>query len=143
VDVLGNLLGVLVHAADVQEREAAEAVLDEFHPLWPEIRKIWADQAYTGDIVEWARQEYDVDLEVVKKQPDQEGFVVLAKRWVVERTFAWLGRFRRLSKDYEYYPESSASFAYLASIQLMLNRLFRPKRDIKPHRANYQRRYRD
>lgn len=142
VDTLGNLLGILVHAADVQDREGAEAMLDHFLPAWRTIRRIWADQGYTGGIIEYAATEYDVVLDIVKKDPQQSGFAVLAKRWIVERTIAWLSRFRRLSKDYEYYPENSESFAYIASIRRLLTNLTTQPVPIKPHRARFGRRYR-
>jgi putative transposase len=86
----------------------------------------WADSAYAGFLVEWLRDQYGWRLEIVSKRPDQVGFVVQPRRWVVERTFAWLSTYRRLSKDYEELPESSEAWVYAASIHLMLQRFAAP-----------------
>ncbi len=83
------------------------------------------------DLAAWLRERYGIDLEIVERGPDQVGFVVLPRRWVVERSIAWYGRARRLSKDYEHWPEYSESWVYLASIQFLLRRLA-PQRDIEP-----------
>lgn len=87
------------------------------------MKLIWVDQGYKDWIVDEARKAYQLDIEVVEKPADQQGFAVHPRRWVVERTFAWLGRNRRLSKDYERLPECSESMIYIASIHLMLKRL--------------------
>ena len=89
----------------------------------PSLQRIVADQGYTGPIVQWAKAQWDIVREVVKKAKDQAGFVPLPRRWVVERTFAWLGRNRRLAKDYEQVTECSETWVYLASIRLLLTRL--------------------
>jgi putative transposase len=123
VDTEGYLLAVVVHAADVGDREGARWVFAYVAPRWPELRKVWADQGYTGDLAAWLRQQYGMDLEIVVKAADQVGFTVLPRRWVVERSIAWYGRSRRLSKDYEQLPEYSESWVYLASIQFLLRRL--------------------
>lgn len=88
--------------------------------------KVWADSAYQGELVTLVREMFDVDLEIVKRQPEQTGFVVQAKRWIVERSLGWYSRNRRLSKDYEHLSEVSEVMVYIASIQVMLNRL-RPR----------------
>jgi len=101
VDTEGNLLTVVVHRANMPDRDGAAFVLEDVTQHWPTLQKVWADQAYTGELVMDMHQQHGITLEVVAKLADQQGFVVLPRRWVVERTFAWLGRYRRLSKDYE------------------------------------------
>ena len=124
VDTLGNLIEVVVHAANIQDRDGAMLVLYKLSETTKaSIQKIWADGGYAGQLVEWVRENLDSVLEIVSKDPDQKGFKVLPLRWVVERTFAWLGRFRRLSKDYEHLSSSSESIVYIASIHTMLRRL--------------------
>jgi putative transposase len=123
VDTLGHLLAVLVHAADVNDREGARWLLYVSRRWWRTLQKLWADQGYTGDLATWLREQYGIELEIVSRAPDQVGFVVVPRRWVVERTFAWLGRSRRLSKEYEHWPEYSETVIYLASIQFLLQRL--------------------
>lgn len=124
VDTLGNLIEVVVHAANIQDRDGAMLVLYKLSETTKaSIQKIWADGGYAGQLVEWVRENLDIVLEIVAKDPDQKGFKVLPRRWVVERTFAWLGRFRRLSKDYEHLSSNSESIVYIASIHTMLRRL--------------------
>ena len=96
---------MVVTAANVQEREGAHPLLEVLRHRFSRLRLIWADQAYTGDLAAWVwalRPWRKVHLEVVKRLEGLKGFHVLPKRWIVERTFAWLNRYRRLSKDYEY-----------------------------------------
>ena len=123
VDTNGLVIRVLVHTADIQDSEGAEWLLGDHRVAFMMVTKIWADQGYKSWIVEEARNLYGIDLEIVQKPADQQGFVVHPRRWVVERTFAWLCRNRRLSKDYEHYIEYSESMIYIASIHLMLKRL--------------------
>jgi putative transposase len=123
VDTLGLPLRICVHAANLTEPEGLECVLTDVGPFLPHLTLIWADQGYRGDIGEWVKDQYGLTLEIVEKEPGQQGFKVLPRRWVVERTFAWLGRQRRLSKDYEYYPECSQAWLYLASLRLLMSRL--------------------
>ena len=85
--------------------------------------KIWADQGYTGDLETLFKNQWAIQLEIVRAEEGQVGFAVQPRRWVVERTLAWLGKYRRLSKDYEVDPLSSEGFIYLASISTMLKRL--------------------
>ena len=125
---MGNLLTVVVHAANVQDYHGARAVLTRLHLRpWPRLRKIWADTIYRGDkhLRRWVKREFQWDLEVVARAPQLKGFQVIPKRWVVERTFAWLGRNRRLSKDYEFCPAHSESWIYAAMAFLMARRLAR------------------
>lgn len=84
--------------------------------------KIWTDQGYRGDFITLVKQQWGIQLEIVQREAGQIGFVVEARRWVVERTFAWLGKYRRLSKDFEHCTHSSESMIYLASIHTMLKR---------------------
>lgn len=133
VDTEGNLLAVVSHSAAMQDRDGAEHLFGLYHQQFPELQKVWADGSYTGDIREFIKDSYDITLEVVEKQPDQKGFVLLPRRWVVERTFAWLGRCRGLSKEYERYEKYSESMMYLASLQRMLKRLHPNPSNKKPY----------
>ena len=126
VDMLCLLLLVLVHSAGTQDRDGAKAVLAPLASRFSKLRKIWADSIYNGGIAEWVRnlrRRNRIELEVVKRPEGVKGFLVLARRWVVERTFAWLSFHRRLSKDYEYLPETSETLIRIAMIRLMLARL--------------------
>jgi putative transposase len=123
VDALGLLLTVVVHAANIQDRDGATLVLEKARGKFLRLALIWADGGYAGKLIEWVQQSCGWLLEIVKRRDDVQGFVVLPRRWVVERTFGWLGRYRRLSKDYEEKTESSEAMIHLAMIQLMLKRL--------------------
>lgn len=131
VDTMGNLLRVVVHSAGIQDRDGADYVFDDIKDEYPSLVKVWADQGYTGDLGEDILARYGIFLEIVEKSPDQKGFVVLPRRWVVERTLAWLTRYRRLSKDYENRYEYSESWVYLASISRMLRKLY-PNKSLEP-----------
>ena len=120
---MGLLLAVAVHVADIQDRDGAKLVLTKLVGRFPRLRVIWADAAYAGRLVSWARASGGWLLRVVRRRPDSHTFEVLPRRWVVERTLAWLGRRRRLSKDYESLPESSEAWIHVAMIHLMLKRL--------------------
>ena len=123
VDTQGLLLGVAVHPADMQDRDGARLVLRRMLGQFPRLERIWADGAYGGQLVQWAREVGGWTLELVRRPARQHTFQVLPRRWVVERTFAWLGRHRRLSKDYESLPETTESWIYAAMSGLMLRRL--------------------
>ena len=97
------------------------------------MQKVWADQGYTGDLADRLRAEYGIDLEIVVRSTEQAGFTVLPRRWVVERTIAWQGRSRRLSKDYEHAADYSEAWCYIASIQLLLRRLRPPQERAVPY----------
>jgi putative transposase len=128
VDTEGLLLRVVVSAADVQDRDGGYLVLHAlrlYGPDLPRLRHLWVDAAYRGTFVAWVEQQRGWHVEVVGRLAGTTGFVVQPRRWVVERTFAWLGRFRRLSKDYEYRVESSEALIYLAMTRHMLRRLAR------------------
>lgn len=122
VDTMGYLLNVVVHAANIFDGKGARVVLEQLYETVKTLKKIWADGAYNGELEEWVQENFECVLEIVKKLRSK-GFHVLPRRWVVERTLAWLTRFRRLSKDYERKPSSSESMVYIASIRLMLKQL--------------------
>lgn len=123
VDTLGLLLLVVVHAANLQDREGAKLVLTQAKPLFPTLQLIWADGGYRGRLVTWVQLTCAWLLSIVKRNDDLTGFHVLPKRWIVERTFAWLGRYRALSKDYERLPQTTETIIYAAMSHLMLRRL--------------------
>jgi putative transposase len=103
-------------------------VLEKIADHFPRLEKIWADGAYAGKLVDWAQEAGQWALEIVKRSDTAVGFEVLPHRWIVERTFAWLGRFRRLSKDYEALVESSEAMIRIAMIRLMVRRLATTRR---------------
>lgn len=139
VDTLGLVLRILVHSADVPDQEGGHWLLEPSEELtraFPRLQHLWADTAYHDHFVAWVRETLGWTVQVVKRPSrwrwmpaDQEppevprGFQVLQRRWVVERTFGWLGRWRRTSKDYEYLPATSACVVELVMIRLMLRRL--------------------
>ena len=124
VDTVGNVLDVIVSAANLQDRDGAKQLLNKLkQAVIDHLKVIWADGAYQGQLVDWVQDQLQILLDIVKPDPDQDGFEVLPKRWVVERTLAWLGRYRRLSKDYERLLCSSEGMVYIASIHTMLKRL--------------------
>jgi putative transposase len=126
VDTLGLLVKVIVLSASVQDRDGAQMLFSQVRQALTRLQKVWADAAYAGpQLGDWVKAKCHWILEIVKRTDDMKGFVVLPKRWVVERSFSWLGRNRRLSKDYERLPESSEAFIYIASIRLMTKRLAR------------------
>lgn len=119
VDTLGLWLAVVVHAANRQDRDGAKKVLEKLTGNFPRLQRLGADGGYTGTRVDWVMQPGGFLLDLVNRPKDQKGFRVLPRRWVVERTFAWLGRYRRLSKDYERLPETSETLIEIARIHLM------------------------
>jgi putative transposase len=122
VDTQGNLLTVLVHAASLQDRVAARAVLLRLARTVPGLRRLFADGGYSGTLVAWVQTMFGWTLEIVKRN-EAHRFLVLPKRWIVERTFAWLNWSRRLSKDYELHPASAETMIHIAYAHLMLRRL--------------------
>jgi putative transposase len=123
VDTLGLLWGLLVTPADIQDYDGGWMVLESLVGRCVRLEKIWADGRYAGTLVEIAQEWYHRVLEIVKRSPEEKGFAVQAHRWIVERTLAWFGNCRRLSKDYEELPQSSEGFIRLCMIHLMLCRL--------------------
>ena len=126
VDTLGLPLKVAVQAADVQDRDGARQVLDRLQDDFPRLRVVWADRGYQGPkLGAWVQEQGTWQLHIVRRDPAARGFEVLPKRWIVERTFAWLGRHRRLSKDYERRLDSSETWIRIALSRCMLKRLGR------------------
>jgi putative transposase len=142
VDTQGCVLKALVQAADLADRDGGRLLLEAFQPDqagFPRLRHLWVDVGYRGRFVAWVQASFGWSVEVVKHWwtgvakvwvfPGQEppekptGFQLLKWRWIVERTFAWLGCSRRMSKDYEYLPETSEAMVYTAMSRLMLARL--------------------
>ncbi len=123
VDTMGLLLAVVVHAANIQDRDGARLVIGKMTGRFPRLELIWADGGYRGQLVDWVASLTGWVLEIVQRPRDSHKFEVLPRRWVVERTLAWLGRCRRLSKDYEARPETSEVWIHVAMIHLMLRRL--------------------
>lgn len=125
-DTDGNLIGVIVHAADIQDRDGAPDVLAAIRSLHPWLRHVFADGGYAGDkLTDALAGKGDWTVEIVRRDDDAKGFVVIARRWVVERTFAWLGRCRRLAKDFEASIESAVAWLYVAHIRRLTRKLAR------------------
>jgi putative transposase len=123
VDTLGLVWAVVVTAASVQDRDGARSVLQRVAGRLPRLRVLWADSGYAGPLVGWVKKACGWLLVIVAKLAGQTTFVVLPRRWIVERTFGWLNKYRRLSKDYEVWTESSEAMIYVAMIHLMVRRL--------------------
>jgi putative transposase len=125
VDTLGLLLGVVVTPASCPERDGAQQVLGQVAQWFPCLRKIWTDGGYTGEAFEtWVTDHWPkVEVEVIKRSDQAKGFVPLAQRWIVERTFGWLMRHRRLVRDYERTTSSAEAWIHLAMIRIQLRRL--------------------
>jgi len=120
-DTLGNLLVVVVHPAGTADCEGAKLVFAALPSMWQcRLQVVWADAGYEGPLWVWVYTLFKITIAIIRRSADQSGFVVLPRRWVVERTFAWFGRYRRLSKDYERCPRSSEGWIYLASIHRLL-----------------------
>lgn len=126
VDVEGLPLRIVVHSAGIQDRDGAALVLNKIHESFPGLELVWADGGYNAHQVQAvAAANPGLRVEIVKRSDDVKGFVVLPRRWVVERTFSWFGRNRRLAKDYENLAETLTAFVSLAAIQLAIRRLAR------------------
>ncbi|WP_373324726.1 IS5 family transposase [Reticulibacter mediterranei] len=144
VDTMGLLLKVVVHIASISDRQGVKLLLEPLGGAFPRMKKVWLDAAYAGKGQEWMEAAMGWEAEIVKhawtglrgvwvpkgtkvnwEEIIPPGFHVLPRRWIVERTFAWIGRNRRMSKDYEYLPKSSESMVCLTMIRLMLKRLAR------------------
>jgi putative transposase len=123
----------VVHTARLQDRDGAELVFAEAAERHPDLRRIWADQAYAGELEAAVRQGYEFELEIVERPAGVRGFVLLPRRWLVERTSAWLNRWRRLAKDFELLNESSEAWIYLASAHHLLKRLCPDPSPTKPY----------
>lgn len=138
VDVLGFPIFLSVHAADMTDRESAPVILAAAKQSCSTLKLVWADAGYRGKLIEWASDVLKLKVEIVQSPwaggrtwaPQDapppvmpSGFIVVKRRWVVERTFGWFGRFRRLSKDYEFLTSSSEAMIHIALIRIMLQRL--------------------
>jgi transposase len=125
-DTQGHLVGLSVHPADIQDRDGAVAVLTSIRALYPWLRHVFADGGYAGDKLRDALAACGRwTLEIIKRSDLATGFEVLKRRWVVERTFAWLGRCRRLAKDFEASIESAVAWIFMAHIRMLTRRLAR------------------
>ena len=129
---MGLVLAVVVLAANIQDRDGAKVLLNKIKEKCPRLRLIWADGAYAGQLIEWVKQFCGWLLEIVKRKGNPHEFQVLPRRWVVERTFGWIGRYRRHSKDYEYLTESSETMILISMIQLMAHRMTRKGKTTDP-----------
>ena len=126
VDTEGLPLRVVVHSAGIQDRDGAALVLDRIRQRFNWLELVWADGGYNAHQVDGAiARNPGLRIEIVKRSHDIKGFVVLPRRWVVERTFSWFGRNRRLNKDYENLADTLAAFVSLACIQIAVRRLAR------------------
>jgi transposase len=141
VDTEGLVLTVVVHPADIQDRDGGRLVVERVLGVFPRLRHLWVDAGYRGQFVDWVKEHVSWSVEVVKHwwtglrgvwvpegvEPPAipSGFHILPRRWVIERTFSWLGKFRRLSKDFEALPETSEALVYTAMSNVMLRRLAR------------------
>ncbi len=125
-DTGGLLVGAIVHAADVQDRDGAPQLLRSIHAAFPRLRHLFADSAYAGAKLRAALAPLGRwTLEIIKRAAAAQGFVLLPRRWVVERTLAWLNRNRRLAKDFEATIASAETWLWIASVKLMVRRLAR------------------
>jgi putative transposase len=136
VDTEGLVIGAVVHEANIADRDGAKLLLAKIGEGLPRMEKVWADRGYNGKIGEWIKERLGWVLEIVKPPrrwvrvpADEEpppypvGFIVLPRRWVIERTLAWIMRNRRMSRDYEFLSETTEALIYVAMIRLMLRRL--------------------
>ena len=124
VDTMGLVISVIVHSAGIQDRDGGRYVLGKAKIKGHEKLKTFVDGGYAGKLIAWAKEILGYDLEVVKRSDlNKHEFKVLPKRWIVERTLSWLSRYRRLSKDYEYFGKSEEVLVYLAMMSVMLRRI--------------------
>jgi transposase len=123
VDTEGCLLALLILAADISDRNGALLLLALYHARYPDLRHIWGDSHYGGTLGPEVDEQYGIVLEVVKKPAEQQGFVPLPKRWLVQRTLSWITHCRRLARDYERNPAYSEAWVYVASIHRMVKHL--------------------
>jgi transposase len=126
VDTEGLPLKIVVHSAGIQDRDGAALVLDKINESFPGLELVWADGGYNAHQVKTiAKTNAPLRVEIVKRSDDVKGFVVLPRRWVVERTFSWFGRNRRLARDYENLAKTLTAFVSLAAIQIAIRRFAR------------------
>jgi len=126
VDTLGLVIAVVVHSAGIQDRDGAKLVIGRIKKIIPTLKIIWADQGYAGQLVAWVKQLTGITLAIVKRKAKSlraRGFEPIPKRWIVERTFAWLCNYRRLNKNYECRIDTAETMVRLAMIHIMVRRL--------------------
>jgi putative transposase len=116
---------VVVHAAGIQDRDGARLVLEQAKSRFPTLQLIWADGGYAGQLIAWVQETCGWILQTILRPVGVQGFVLLPRRWVVERTFAWLTTYRRLGKDYEYRTDVSQTMVTVAMIHLMARRAYK------------------
>jgi transposase len=133
---MGFLLAVLVLAADVSDRDGAALLLQAYHARYPKLRRIWGDSHYGGDLGPETQAQYGILVTPVERPAEHQGFIPLPKRWIVERSLAWLSQCRRLARDYEHDPAYSEAWIHLAASHLLVKR-FAPDHSLPPP---YQRR---
>lgn len=122
VDTMGLVIEALVHTAGIQDRDGGRFLVSKAKTNGATFQKGYADGGYTGKFIGWAQEVYGITIEIVKRS-DQSKFVVLPKRWIVERTLSWISRYRRLAKDFERFGRTVRSWIFLAMTRLMLKRL--------------------
>ena len=125
VDSQGNLIDVVVHAANIQDRDGAKLVLKRLASTLTRVRLVWADAGYRGKLLAWVRdlrKQHRITMCIVEKEPGSRGFAVLPRRWVIERTNAWMVACRRLAREYERYTKNAEAFIRLAMIRLLIRR---------------------
>ena len=135
VDTIGLLLTVLVTAAGIQDRDGARPLLWNLRKAFPKIKLAWADGGYAGKLVTWAKDKLRLTVEIVKRPDDLHTFKVLPRRWVVERTLAWITRSRRTIRDYERLPAHHETMVHWSMIIIMSRRLGKPMKSRQPQAA--------
>ena len=123
VDTMGLILVAMITPASMQDRDGAVSLLKEAHREYPTLRQVWADGAYNGGVIDEIRAETGLSIQIVKRSDGQQGFTVLPRRWVAERTYGWLNKWRLLNKEYERTVESSRADVIHAMTAVMLRRL--------------------
>jgi len=121
VDTLGLVLAVVIQSASVQDRDGAISVIEKMKENWKRVTKIFADGGYTGKLIGIVKKKFKIDLEIIKRH-ELHTFKILPKRWIVERTFAWIDTNRRNSKNYERLNNTSVAMVHLSAIRIMMNR---------------------
>jgi putative transposase len=132
VDTEGLLIGVVVTPANVQDPTGAPDALEEAKAHAPTLQHLWADSRYRGSLIDWAKQSLDLTLEIVSREPGQKGFKLLPRRWVIERSIAWLDRYRRLARDWEAASWSACAFVHIAASNLTALPARRVRREEPP-----------
>ena len=125
VDVLGLLIGIVVHAANIQDRDGARLLVLRVKDRLPRVKLVWADGGYRGELIQWFKDEADWTLEIVKRDADLSGFKVLPKRWIVERTFGWLMFWRIMNRHHERKHDTAENILRIAMTRNMIRYLTR------------------